>query len=705
MEDKSPVFKFEDIEVHEREFSLTKGGETIAIEPKAFRVLLILLRNPQKLVSKDELLNAVWGDTAVTENSLTRAIALLRRLLADDAREPRFIETVTGVGYRFICPVEMADETAGIRTNTGMGNSPGVPGEASRPATSPQDSSTVGRRHLFRQTWLWAGLGTAILLGAVWYFTQTQPAPLRVASYTQITYGGRRTGVFLTDGSRLYLLSDYPNVPSEVAVSGGEIVPLNMTVPGNGFELDDISPDGTELLVVSTPPGGREGLWTQSLPGGTTRRLADAQFGSFAPDGKTVLYLSLKGDEIYSINIDGTGARRIASTGGEIQDPRWTPDAKHIRFERDSKLWEMAADGKDVHVLFPGFDQSGEQSYGRWSPDGRYYFFLVGGLGGQIWGMDEGKRYPWQSRNRPFQLTSGPLHWGVPVPGRDGKTIFATGETVAGELSRFDEKTHRFEPFLKGMSAEFASFSRDGKSVAYAAFPEGGLWKANSDGSGRTQLVSPPIYAANPQWSPDGSKIVFFDVHDLDKTASYIVSAAGGESPRKLLPDSTGVDGDPTWSADGKKILFAVRDARGNGDIRVLDLATAQVTVLPGSEGLYSPRWSPDGQTIAAEARVGPFLRVLDVGTQKWRVMNTTDLVAFPCFSKDSHTIYFFRYGKDQAIFRIRIPDGAEEKVADLRDFHSASIVGVSMSLDPTDAPLLTRRTGTDDVYALKLSR
>jgi eukaryotic-like serine/threonine-protein kinase len=100
---KSLVFRFADIEVREREFCIVKAGEVLAVEPKTFQVLLYMLRKPQKLVSKEELLNAVWGDTSVTENSLPRNIAKLRRLLEDDAREPRYIATVATVGYRFVC--------------------------------------------------------------------------------------------------------------------------------------------------------------------------------------------------------------------------------------------------------------------------------------------------------------------------------------------------------------------------------------------------------------------------------------------------------------------------------------------------------------------------------------------------------------------------------------------------------------------------
>src|SRR5580698_4377992 len=107
---KSFVFRFDDVEVREREFSLVKAGKVLAVEPKAFRALLFLLHNPKRLISKEELLNSVWGDAAVTEGSLTRCIWLLRSVLGEDIRNPRYIETVATVGYRFICPVEVMDD-------------------------------------------------------------------------------------------------------------------------------------------------------------------------------------------------------------------------------------------------------------------------------------------------------------------------------------------------------------------------------------------------------------------------------------------------------------------------------------------------------------------------------------------------------------------------------------------------------------------
>jgi TolB-like protein/DNA-binding winged helix-turn-helix (wHTH) protein/Flp pilus assembly protein TadD len=152
-EHKCFVFTFADVEVREREFCIVKAGELLPVEPKAFRVLLFLLRSPHRLIAKDELLDAVWNDCAVSDNSLTRSIALLRRLLGDDTREPRYIATVPTVGYRFLCDVKVAEDgviglvaadnslpavEAGVTSETGKhGDQSSVPNAASAEPTRP----------------------------------------------------------------------------------------------------------------------------------------------------------------------------------------------------------------------------------------------------------------------------------------------------------------------------------------------------------------------------------------------------------------------------------------------------------------------------------------------------------------------------------------------------------------------------------------
>ena len=110
------LYRFEDVQIDLRSFRLFKAGEVVQVEPKALNLLVFLVENRGRLVEKHELLDAVWNDTFVTENVLTRAIAQLRKALADDPKEPRYIETVPTLGYRFIAKVEAEQVPEGAGT-------------------------------------------------------------------------------------------------------------------------------------------------------------------------------------------------------------------------------------------------------------------------------------------------------------------------------------------------------------------------------------------------------------------------------------------------------------------------------------------------------------------------------------------------------------------------------------------------------------
>src|ERR1700758_2111578 len=108
MEPARCIFRFADVELDESNFSVTKAGEVLPLEPKVFKVLQFLVHNPGRVVTKDELLDAVWNDVSVSESSLTRCVAVLRRQLGDNLHEPRYIATVPTVGYRFLCDVQVS---------------------------------------------------------------------------------------------------------------------------------------------------------------------------------------------------------------------------------------------------------------------------------------------------------------------------------------------------------------------------------------------------------------------------------------------------------------------------------------------------------------------------------------------------------------------------------------------------------------------
>jgi len=125
------MYRFGDVCVDLRRLVVTRAGEQIGLEPKAFDVLRYLLENADRLVTKDELMETVWRDTFVTPNVLTRAVAQLRRTIGDDAREARYIETVARRGYRFIAPVVSETPLPVTLQSTAS------PAVASLPATSP----------------------------------------------------------------------------------------------------------------------------------------------------------------------------------------------------------------------------------------------------------------------------------------------------------------------------------------------------------------------------------------------------------------------------------------------------------------------------------------------------------------------------------------------------------------------------------------
>lgn len=118
------VFLFDDIRIEPDTFRAFKAGEAVQLEPKALRLLIFLIENRGRLVEKEEILDAIWGETNVTENALTREIAKLRKKLGDDSRAPKYIQTVHTRGYRFIAevsgrtdkattsPPELADPTS-----------------------------------------------------------------------------------------------------------------------------------------------------------------------------------------------------------------------------------------------------------------------------------------------------------------------------------------------------------------------------------------------------------------------------------------------------------------------------------------------------------------------------------------------------------------------------------------------------------------
>jgi DNA-binding winged helix-turn-helix (wHTH) protein len=110
------AYRFGSFELDVRERRLARNGTVIPLRIKIFETLRILVEHEGSLVTKEELIEAVWPDTAVEENNLTHTISVLRRALGEKATGQQYIETVPRVGYRLAAPVEPAREVGVART-------------------------------------------------------------------------------------------------------------------------------------------------------------------------------------------------------------------------------------------------------------------------------------------------------------------------------------------------------------------------------------------------------------------------------------------------------------------------------------------------------------------------------------------------------------------------------------------------------------
>ena len=583
-----------------------------------------------------------------------------------------------------------------------------------------------------------AGFGWVIVLGAVAtaglglaYWRNSAVQPPRVLSYTQITHdshrkhatGSEQTGS-VTDGPRVFFTEgagDNGLIPTlaQVSSDGGETVPL--PVPFDASAILDISPSATDLLVLSFSNNSDtdHALWAVPVLGGSPRRLANVKslFAAWSPDGKKLVYA--QGSDLYLASNDGTDPHKLVTVPGipgwvtpYIPGwPRWSPDASRIRFSvQDPRtlsyaLWEVSADGSNLHPLLPGWNNPPAECCGVWSPDGRYFIFQSTRNGRtDLWAMRERGNPFQQTGRRPGQLTAGPMNFLGPNLSRDGTKLFTLGIQSKNELVRYDAESKQLVRYLSGISAEGVNFSKDGQWVTYVAIPQGTLWRSKPDGSERIQLSFPPLQVALPRWSPDGREIVFMGRLPSQLWQIYVVPAEGG-SPQQLVSDDEN-DGEPDWSPSGSQLVFSQLSQLGSAArdlvIHRLDLKTHQVSILPGSEGLYSAHWSSDERYIVASTVDNSKLMACELATGKWTTVSQPGGRILG-WSRNDEYIY---YENDGTFYRVNVRRRYPEQVARLRGIQRGTgILGfLSWSaLAPDDSVLLVREASSEEIYALAL--
>src|SRR5690242_18916861 len=560
------------------------------------------------------------------------------------------------------------------------------------------------------------GLAAVVVLTAILIYWLMPPLPPpSVSNFVQLTHDGLPKDLRNTDGSRLYFqqrVPDAQNAIAQVLVTGGDSVPIPL--PSPTLWLLGGSLTGSDLLFEDMQ-GGYQGptwqdgpLWAVPSIGGSPRRLAEAagHDAAWSADQKKLVYAKEK--DLYLTNGDGTDSHKLVSLAGSAFAPAWSPDGSEIRFSIDDtktqihSIWQISVDGGNLHQLLPGWNSSTDVCCGKWTPEGKYFVFVSAG---QLWAIRETGSFLRKVNREPVQLTSGAIAYGPPLPGKDGKKLYAVAGLARGELDRYDMKMLHFVPFLSGISASYVNFSRDKQWVTYVSYPEGNLWRSRADGSQRLQLTFPPMSTLLPRWSPDGKEIAFVGGSPNQTTKIYIVSASGG-TPRQVTHGNTN-ENDVTWSSDGNSIIFNTEPLTGEAiasAIFELDLKSGKQIKLPGSERLYSARWSPDGRHVVATPPDNKKMMMFDFSSQKWTELTPLPQQTWEEWSHDGQFIYFWGTSAkgEPAIYRVSVSTRKVEEIVSLKDFRGVpGLFGGWIGLMPDDSRLVVKDTGSQDLVAM----
>ena len=592
------VWEFGGFRLEPEKRLLVGDGHAVTLTSKAFDTLVVLVANRDRVVTKDELMTAVWPDVVVEEGNLTQQIFLLRKALGDSAQQPRTIVTVPGHGYRFTAPVM---EHAPLQ----------VPQLDIRPS---------GRSS---RAWLLAGgvAGLVALIGvallALWIKHAGDPwSDPRNVRITKVTETGKAINAALSPDGRFvaYVENDgdeYSLWVHRIATGGRTEV-----VPPQGVTLAHpaFTPDG-EYLYFTSQSGKGGGFVLRRVPatGGPESPVLDNVDTpiSFSPDGRQFAFMRGAGRKTHIVIAANDGTRqRILSSLEEPRSyafvaPGWSPDGTIVA----ASVLDWNQGGRSSIVLLPIAGGRSRELYATDSRIGAPHWLRDGSALLTVVSETLSRQFPpWQS-GAFFHFSGGPI-WRIAYPsGRaeritndiaeydlcctdaaaDGMTVSGVVNSIvsdlwiapANELDAPRQITwgtptitrHSWMPDndtvvyrdlagrLSGVHRDGRTFSiqvpdghkvaggvsacGDGRFVVFQAVPGRSIWRVAPESGGATQLTSGSV-DTNPVCSPDGRSVLYSSLRQNDR-AIWRIPIDGGEPERftsndgfDALPSPTG---------------------------------------------------------------------------------------------------------------------------------------------------------------------
>jgi Tol biopolymer transport system component/DNA-binding winged helix-turn-helix (wHTH) protein len=524
-------------------------GVPIHMTRKTVETLLVLAEHPGQVLTKQEIMNAVWPDRIVVEANLAQNIAVVRRTLAAEKGSPAFIETFPGRGYRLEGPVTSDPEG---RT-------------ADAPAPRPS------RRMSFLPTAAW---GLAAVSG--------------IAALTFIVF--RRE-------------------PAREGDASFRVVPVTR-MAGKEYQ-PSLSPDGRSVVFLAAEDTGNPpAVWLSTTsdpdPRVLSRVPAHHSSPAWSPDGRRIAYLRLRntGTDIVLVNPED-GAERTAVTlsppdyGFEARLLTWSPDGEHVAVSHASLrggppgIWVVSLrTGQARALTHPGVRATGDLDP-RFSPDGSRVTFIrmINRSNQEIFSIATTGGEPTQLTRQGKRISS---HDWAP----DGRSLLIASDH-GGDFRIWRLNLHSAEPLKPmGIYSEFPiqiSLARTAPALAYATLHQDrDIWRVDLKQLAWTRLIATTAQDASPVYSPSGDRIVFRS--DRSGEEQLWISDAGGSNAVQV----TRGDHKPSvgrWAPDGHALVF---NNSQTSEIFLAGETGSTWNVRPlGARGVH-PVFSAAGESIFA---------------------------------------------------------------------------------------------------------
>lgn len=655
------------LDATERVLRRRGDNEIVPLTPKVFSTLLLLVENQGRIVSKEEMMSALWPDAFVEESNLTFNITKLRKALGDDAHECVYIETVPRRGYRFKAEVkEVLTErfletkpeirSGGFYENGNAVNEwsketgASVSVDARHEATITRESvsaataaSGLAGRTKKRSYLIAAAVAVALLLSvgaAAWKYTGANRdrdgllsafahgewGAIPVLRYEQLTLNGStREAAISPDGEYIAYTQESNNQRSLWLRRLATSQTVQLIPPADvGYGQLIFSRDGAHVFYVITETNNLKAIYRISTFGGPPTVLIRPEVkGSFAlsPDERQIVFPRRNRNEgmetLLIANTDGTNERELMRRGRpeRIDFPAWSPDGRTIvcvagHSETSNPSMSVieidVASGAESVLLRPDWFNVGST---QWLPDGRSLLVNVS----------------------PTLASTGNQLWLVSYP--------------EGQARRLTEDLNNYLAF---------SLSRDAsRIVAIQTKRSAHIWVSPNERESDARQVAEGDELA---WTQDG-RIVYSSTVGGDRDI-WIMRADGTE--QRQLTISPGFDAHPAVSPDGRYIVFS-SDRTGTHHLWSMNLDGSNQVQLTNGFGEKNASISPDSQSV--------FYNVID-RQALWRipieggepVRLTDDYAPYPCVSPDGGLIAYFQFAPEtnESLIAVRALDDSQ---------------------------------------------